>query len=100
MRFAARFAIVFIASSSQAMAQELENVCDGDVALHFSLPSFETFDANDDGALDEREVAECNSLSMLFSRLDLDANDVLTPVEYQAFPALWRRRQRTFDDAE
>jgi hypothetical protein len=35
---------------------------------------------------------------MLFSRLDLDADDVLTFVEYQAFPALWMQRQRTFDD--
>jgi hypothetical protein len=102
---AARLAIVSIAIVHQwpalrlATAQELEEICAGD-AIAFSLPSFALFDTNDDGALDEREVSECNSLDTLFTRLDLDANDTLTLVEYRAFPEVWMQRQRTFDGAE
>lgn len=81
------------------VAQSIEEVCEGAV-LSFPLPPFAAFDANQDATLDEGEASECGTLGTLFTRLDLDANQLLDPVEYEAFPALWTQHARTFDEIE
>ena len=82
-----------------AAAQNLEAVCAGEL-ITFPLPSFEAFDANEDGVLGRREVAACQTLNGLFAELDLDAGGTLTRPEYASFPALWRQRARSFRDRQ
>jgi hypothetical protein len=54
----------------------------------------------DDRLASDGETSACESLTDLFSRLDLDASTTLTVEEYEAFPYLWRRYVRTFEDMD
>ena len=72
----------------------------GGVRLEFEAPALGRFDANDDRAISEQDAHGCETLPVVFEGLDLDADGVLSRIEYAAFPYVWRRRQRVFTDPD
>lgn len=85
------------AATSAARADDLRDICSG-ARLPLESPAFERFDLNGDDRLSAEETAECAALEAVHSRLDLDADGVLTRMEYRSFADVWRRRARTFGD--
>ncbi|MBN1240122.1 MAG: hypothetical protein JXB36_16580 [Gammaproteobacteria bacterium] len=77
-----------------AFGQNVDRACSLDV-ITFSLPPIAAFDVDGDGLLEEAEASGCDTLQVLFDRLDLDANGYLTRVEYRGFAALWEQRSRS-----
>jgi hypothetical protein len=76
---------------------ELAEICAG-TRLPFESPPFERFDRNDDERLTSDEAASCDALAEIFSRLDIDADGMLTRAEYRSFADTWRLRVRTLGD--
>lgn len=89
----------FVSAAPDANDEALAALCSGE-RLAFEAPPLARFDGNGDHAISERETARCESLAVVFERLDLDGNGVLSPVEYATFPDVWRRRQRAFTDPD
>lgn len=82
-------------AASQEAEAYLGKICAGEL-LTFPLPPMSLLDPDEDRLISATEAAKCESLDLLFSRLDLDADGMLTVVEYAGFAALWQRRKRTF----
>jgi hypothetical protein len=77
--------------------QDLASICAGE-RQRIALPPLSRFDENGDRRISEREAEACGILDTLFRRLDLDADEALSPTEYQALPGVWRRRARALKD--
>lgn len=82
-------------ASSQEAEAYLEKICAGEL-LVFPLPPMSLLDVDEDRSISTTEAAGCESLDLLFSRLDLDADGMLTVLEYAGFAELWQRRKRAF----
>ncbi|MEE4381883.1 MAG: hypothetical protein V2J02_07795 [Pseudomonadales bacterium] len=88
-----------LAAPTGADDEAVAAVCSG-TRLEFEAPALGRFDANGDRAISEQEAEGCEGLAVVFERLDLDADGVLSRVEYAAFADVWRRRQRVFTDPD
>ena len=91
--------ISFTPRQAAAQADDVKRICSGELML-FTEPGFEVFDKNNDAALDDQEVANCESLNTVFAELDLDADERLSQQEYTAFPAIWKQRVLAFGEGK
>jgi hypothetical protein len=91
----AAIAFIAIMLSAPLGAQGIHEICSGEVET-FALPDFTEFDSNEDGFIDRREARQCSALAIVFSQLDLDGDEHLTPDEYSSFANIWAERVRSF----